>query len=307
MAKKKRRLEKKPYRTKDTFKKTWSLVLYDEETNDNSDLILRRTQKDLYFEEVPKSQDFLTDTFRVIHKKIEYSNFVQLPYYQISINNLYDCFHGILFYIYYYSENKFNVEELEFHYSGGMERANLNKTILANRATTNKDYFNILSIFDYENAHSQFKINSYHNSFFGVTFKRITIQPMAYSIRTGENQNIIASLTSFTFEAFDEENNQWDILDERVNVNDLIRGGDYKMYFTRSVTKSYSSFKIRQIEPGHNGFWGFSIAAFDIHGIVNAKNEANDNLQIQNYLDMSSESFGSFSNFNPSMDMSDLI
>ena len=93
--------------------------------------------------------------------------------------------------------------------------------------------------------------------------------PLSYSIRSGIiNQNLKTHLVSFTFEGYDEENQKCDILDERININDLIPSGGFKMFYVRSSNNYYSSFNIKQIEPGNTGFWGFSISSFDIHGRI---------------------------------------
>lgn len=297
MVKRSKRFIKRSFSPKITFKNFWPSI------KDNS--IRKETRnetRDTYFYEIPKMQELLTEPNKITNKQIDYSNYTQLSASQINPNNLYDCFHGILFFIFYYSENKLNTEEIEFHFSGGKDRLDLTKTRKHSR--TNFDIFDILNIFEYSNSKSQFKVNLVHNAFFGLTFKKVKINPIGYSIRSGENQNTIACLVSFTFEGFNEETGQWDVLDERVNLNDLVRGGSYKMFFTKTTNKFYSSFKIKQTEPGHNGFWGFSIAAFDVHGIVSLKDDSLKNVDLFN---MQSESSSNFDSYNPFMDMMDFI
>lgn len=254
---------------------------------------------DSFFDEVPVSQNLLTEECMTCNQKLDYSYFSQTSYYQINIKKLYDCFHGLLSFIFYYSLNKLNVEELTFHFSGGKFFKKIDQT---------NDYkYNILNIFDYENISKEFVVDPARNAFFGVTFKRIKVQPIAYAIRSGSIQTNPTHLVSFTFEGYDEETNKWDILDERANINDLIPSGGFNIFSVRSTTKSYSSFKIKQTTPGSNDYWGFSISAFDIHGNVSfctkEINILNDNLITEksnsldmNYLDSSS-----------SIDMADYI
>ena len=63
-------------------------------------------------------------------------------------------------------------------------------------------------------------------------------------------------------------------MDERVNINDLIQTGGFSLFYVHSVDKCYSSFKIKQIDLGSNNQWGFSLAAFDIHGIIYSKDNS---------------------------------
>lgn len=224
----------------------------------------------------------------IYNKKIDYSNFNQLPPEKMNTRIVYDCFHGILAYIYFYSENKLNIEELEFHFSG----------------SNNTQQNNILNIFDYNDINLQFQIGSFRNAFFGITFKRIKIKPIAYSIRSDLLSNTSSHLVSFTFEGFDIINNKWDLLDERVNINDLIPSGGYNMFFVRSTDKCYSSFKIVQLEPGNNGFWGFSIAAFDVHGIIYMNDESCAQLD-ENII--KNQDISLDLNYNPLMDMSEFL
>lgn len=284
---------------------------------DTWDLIGRSLQKffenqissapndDDYFEEKPFYQEFLTDKDMTFPYLIEYSNYTQENQDKINIRNLFECFHGILFYIFYYSNNKFNVEEIEFHFSGAQTRQPL-ESILSNTNLNQINQWDILNIFYYEDTTSQFRINCTINAFIGFTFKRIKVKPLAYSIRSGSFPNISTHLISFVFEGYDELENKWDLLDERVNINDLIPSGGYCMFYVHTTDKSYSSFRVRQTEPGSTGFWGFSIAALEIHGTISLLESAfrQDQSLAMNESD---QSLNFNDAFNPNMDMSDYI
>ena len=233
--------------------------------------------KDDYLNEVPLFQNLLTDNENISNEKIQYSNFNQISFEEMNHKNLYECFHGILNYIYYYSGNKFNIEEIEIHYSGSKSRESLMKMDKYNK-TNPRNQHDIMNIFDYENINTEFTIGIIKNAFFGVTFKRIQINPISYSIRSGVFSNNRSHLISFTFEGYNEETCKWDILDERENINDLISEGSYHMFFVRKTGKYYSSFKIKQIRPSSNDFWGFSISGFEIHGNISYR----ENIPIQN-------------------------
>lgn len=270
------------------FKENWNKIIYPTKTNLNYFQNEKCSINDNYFTNIPFKQEILTNEEMIIKEKINFSNYTELSSHEINRFNIYECFHGILFYIYFYSKNKFNIEEIEIHFTGAK-----------NIFWENKNKFNIINIFDYENISTEINIESTVDAFFGVTFKRIKIQPISYSIRSGIFSNQVSHLVSFTFEGFDEENQQWDVLDERLNINDLINSGGFSLFYVRTTTKCYSSFKLKQIGQGSNNTWGFSLSAFDIHGIIYYKNESlfdNDDLSNVDYNEL-----------DPCIDISDYI
>lgn len=248
-----------------SFKGIWKKII-EVSTYDENDENYKSFMKDLYFESIPYKQELLTQNEMISTELIDYSNFTGIINNQ-QINNysLYECFHGILMYIYYYSTNKFNTNEIEVHFSGSR-----------NIIWDNNKRFNIMNIFDYENINTKIDIENTIDAFFGITFKRIKIQPQAYSIRSSVLSSLITQLVSFTFEGYDEENQRWDVLDERDNINDLIKSGGFCLFYVQTTTKCYSSFKIRQTGPGSNKLYGFSIAAFDIHGVAYYRDDLNN-------------------------------
>ena len=144
------------------------------------------------------------------------------------------------------------------------------------------------------------------NCYFGVTFKQIKIVPLCYSIRSDNSKDGLPHLDSFVFEGYNDDLQRWEILDERMNINDLIPPGGYGLYYVKTTTNSYSSFIIRQVEPGHNGMWGFSISAFEVHGIPlvrEGEDKSIQNLeacQFDNYIDMPLT-------WNPCMELSEYL
>ena len=60
----------------------------------------------------------LADKDQISRKLIDYSNFTQNRWDDLNWRSSFDCFHRILFYIFYNSEGKFNTNELEIHFSG---------------------------------------------------------------------------------------------------------------------------------------------------------------------------------------------
>lgn len=262
---------------KKSYSEAISLMKFNSIENDDFDQI-QFYQDEEYDNEKPVSQNILTNEYSITQTPIDFSNYFQIDYDRINIYNLNDCFSGILHYIFYNSGNKLNTRELEFHFSNGKMRQNF--TVLEKKSPINQ--YNILNIFDFENIDSQFIIDSCKNAFFGLTLLRIKVNPISYSIRSGRNFNNSLYLISFVFEAYDEYSCKWTVLDERVNINDVNRDGGFKMFPVRKTTKTYSKFRIRQIEPSANGNWGFSIAALEIHGVVFYR----ENIDQQNETDI---------------------
>lgn len=228
-------------------------------TYPNDRLSNSQIQEDKFFSDFPFPQALLTEEGKTLQQNIDFSNFNQKSFLQINTNNKDDCFKGILNFIYTNSGNKFNTNEIQFHFSGGKNRKSSSSPC--------DQKYNILNIFDYNNNDNQFNVECTKNAFFGVTFNRIKVKPTFYSIRSGALWEISRFL-SFTFEGYNEKQQKWDILDERTNLFDFTNGGDFKPFAVRSTDNNYSSFKLLQNEPGRDGYWGFSFGGFEIHGDI---------------------------------------
>lgn len=217
-------------------------------------------QTDNFFKERPYEQSFLTFYNNCTNKNINWENFTQRPIF--DVNSLDDCFHGVLNYTFTQSECQLNINELEFHYSRANFRPQYNPA--STDPTVNCD---ISCIFDYNNINTNFYVPQTEASYIGVTFNNIQINPLSYSIRSNIS---LSHLTSFTFEAFDEDCNNWVVLDERAN-NDQVMRDKFPMYYVRLQRKSFSSFKIKQTEPANRFRQGFYISAFDIFGDISLR------------------------------------
>ena len=79
--------------------------------NENNDI-------DYFEESKPTFQEMLADKDKITRNLIDYSNYTQVSWDQLNWRSSFNCFHGILFYIFYNSEGKFNTNELEIHFSG---------------------------------------------------------------------------------------------------------------------------------------------------------------------------------------------
>lgn len=299
--------------SKSCFIDKWKTIINKRKESSSPSVIFQRNinylsddiSKNSFFEEVPALQEFLTTNEKIYMQEIEYSNYHELQPNKINVRDPFECFHGVLYYIFYYSNSKLNVKEVSFCYSGAKNRKSLLSIIKDN---SNKiDLYDILNIFSYTDINSQFVINCMRNAFFGVTFNRIKINPTAYSIRSGSFRQHCGSLISFNFLGYDEDCKQWIILDERNNINDLTIIGGFNLFYVRTTDKFYSSFKIQQTEPGYDGFWGFSIAAFDIHGIISYR----DNINVANneFCELNQISLENINDFtyDETIDMSDFL
>ena len=250
----------KPILVKKTYQELWQKISQGINANSSYNSFYN-SQDDSYFRELPKSQELLTDNYMTFHNKIDYSNYVCVSPDQIKISNPYDCFHGILFFIYYNSENKLNTEELEFHYSYASKRDSL--ADLTQQNSNARDQYNILNIFEYQNIRNTFLIRQIKNAFFGITFKRIKVTPVSYSVRSGSLQNNRTNLVSFVFEGYDEQKNSWDVLDERVNINDLTVNGGFALFYVHLKYHSFFLHTPQQIISVYYNLNEYSLMIFD--------------------------------------------
>lgn len=244
---------------------------------------------DFYDNLLPQAS--LTTNSNDAKHQIDYSYYSQVPYEKLE--NLYDCFHGILSYIFYYSSNKINFNELEFHFSGDDSSSD-------QRRNDDGKYNSILNIFDYENNEKKITISSTPNAFFCVTFKRIEIMPLCYSLRLGSFFNCNSFIVSFNFEGFNEETKKWDILDERLFIQ--YNSDGFIMFPVKTSNIYYSSFRIYQTERINDVRWGFDLIAFDIHGNVKYKESILDDLP-GNHFDIDC----SLEPINPCLDMTNFL
>lgn len=280
--------------SKKSFHEHWTTILENSHKKYNRMIDYQNMNPfDTYFDNVLSQNELLIESDKIIDDKINFCNYTELPSNLKNKFSIYECFHGILFYVYFYSQNKFNTGEIEIHFSGA-------KNLIRERRQ-----FNILDIFDYENISTEIEIQQSINAYFGITFKNIKINPKAYSIRSGIFYATKSHLISFSFEGYDEENQKWDVLDERNNINDLIGSGGFSLFYVRSTTKCYSSFKIQQTAPGSNDTWGFTLSAFDIHGIVYYREVLTSSDETSYDEDMNSEI--NFFGIDPCLDMTEHI
>lgn len=237
-----------------SFEKTYAFPY--EDTNDD------------YFIETPIEQDFLTEQNTVCSYDVDYIDYFPQSSDQFNAKNLQSNFLGILNYIASNSCYKLNKNEITFHFSGARNRNSFCKSSSDKSDEDEYDDKNILNLLSYEKLNKEFQIEPCLNAFFGITFNRIKIRPIAYSIRSGLLNNNSSHLVSFKFEGYDEQLNKWITLDERVNDNSLIPDANYATFFVKTTNQCFSSFRIVQTEPSSNRMWGFVIAAFEIHGDV---------------------------------------
>lgn len=276
---------------KRSYKNCWNAIMFNHRIDIS--LVTGKINTDSFFEDIPLFQHCLTKSGMTCENAIDFSSYSPFPLRQINTNNLFDCFHGILQYIYYYSNNKLNTEEFRFHFSGAKSQKKFNRIN------------DILSIFDYKNIMTHFRINSIANAFFGVTFKRIKINPIFYSIRLSPFPDL-SLIVSFNLEAFNGETQEWDILDERENLNFIAPEYLTRVFILKSTNVYYSSIRIRQTEPSSNKLWGFRIIAFEIHGIIQNLEIQEKSLTLNLSDDDSDHSLDSYG-YNPNMDMSEFI
>lgn len=246
--------------------------------------------KDDFFEEF-LPPNLLVDDDMCTKECVDYTNYTPNEFQKID---LYNCFNGILSYIYLYSNNKLNTSELEFYFSG----AQIFKHLLNSKHFNNQ--FNIMNIFNNDDINSYIEIGSFKEAFFGVKFKRIKINPVCYSIKIGLYHKFAYNIT-YNFECFNDETKKWDVLDERVNLKfDQIKYLT-RLFPIRPIANYYSAFRIHQTEPIIDKTWGFRLIAIDIHGSVKY-NENSDNFDF-----LCSDNFDNTEDFNPFIDITNFL
>ena len=254
-----------------------------------------KSEHDYFEESKPTFQEMLADPNQISRKLIDYSNYTQVSWDELNYRSSFDCFHGILFYIFYNSEGKFNVNELEIHFSGANIIQYLNQQQFKIPKITN--------LYDFNDITKEFKSSSIKDAFFGIKFLRIKINPIAYAVRIGNSGNAGYNFTSHKFMGLNEKTNEWEILDERCNSNDLIATNSFMLYYTKSTNEYYTAFKIQQTDTGNRDFWGYSIKNFEIHGYVAYLSFTN----IQIFEEEKESTFDNYEEVNPSMDMNDYL
>lgn len=287
-------MKKKHYACKKsqlTFKNSWKKIdrskkVREEKINYDNDFERNK----------PTFQEMLAKD-NTITKFIDYSNYDQVSWDQLDWRSTFDCFHGILFYIFFNSENKLNLSEIEFHFSGADIISILNQQILK--------LPEILNLFEFNDINKEYKSVSVQNAFFGFKFLRIKVNPIAYAVRIGNSGKDGYNFTSFVFMGLNEKTEEWEILDERTNTNELINSNFYMLYYTKSTDQFYTAFKIQQTDTGSHNFWGFSIKNIEIHGYPQYLPYEKVNL-FKEEIDTSIE-IEDFEKDNPFVDMNDLI
>lgn len=229
----------------------------------------------------------------ITYKTVEYNDYdASIQILQQSPANS----KGILYYITYQSYNKINKAEFCL-FSSSMDTISDN-CLYKNQPSNASPYVIIESAPDSLKGFfgNFFRFPAFRNANIGCYFRRIKVKPLAYYIKCIPG----AALVSFVFEGLTEDG-RWVTLDERVNINDLINP-TYATFYCKTTDEYYVAFRIKQLEPSSNGFWGFDLVTFDVHGII-AWREHPDLESISLAADVAEG--GPDGDYNPSMDMTD--
>ncbi len=220
-------------------------------------------------DDIPQENFILSDNSTIY---IELSWSYYIPMSEIGTNNLYDLAHGILFFITYYSENKFNRAELEFFCTGNNKYLNLGTL----KQCPNWEDYDVLNILPdtYTALNKYLTVDSdiiHPNPVFGFRFKRVKVNPIGYAVRCGARQNQ-ASPASIRLWGIKEDGTKV-LLHETININDLLRPGGYAFFYCRTTDKYFDTYAVEMFDP-NNGqpYPSFSIVFFEIHGNVLLKN-----------------------------------
>lgn len=255
------------------------------------------TLNKVVWNDIEKAKDLLPNMIRdvnlITYKTVEYNDYatsIQILQ-QSSVN-----FAGILYYITYMSLNKINRSEFCL-FSSSID-AICSNCLYKNQPSNASPYVIIESAPDLLKTSfgNYFHCPTFRDANIGCYFRRIKVKPLAYYIKCNPG----AALVSFVFEGLTEDG-RWVLLDERVNINDLINSTG-STFYCKTKDEYYVAFRIKQLEPSSNGFWGFDLVTFDVHGdIAWRKNPDQESISLA--ADVAEG--GPDGDYNPSMDMTD--
>lgn len=239
---------------------------------------------------------------------IDWSNFAQVPASQINTRNLYDISHGIVNYITYYSEGKFNTAELKFFCTGAKKYRDQNNVTGTQKNQYGHPMYDVLNILpiNWDSIATYFTVDNElkDHKIVGYWFNRITVNPIGYALRCIRPYAQAAAPCSIRFWGIDENSNK-DLLDERLNINDLVPNGSYAFFFCRTTDKQFKAFAVDLFNSSGNPGWPYHIAFFEVHGNVALDPNAPQSSLSFNE-DMSSSIFD-IDHFDPSIDMTNMM
>jgi hypothetical protein len=162
-------------------------------------------------------------------------------------SNLQACFDGILRTIWINSERKYNSAEIEF------------------TSKTATDDAHPSFVLDYEDPRGYRTELNARDQYLGVQFRRVSVCPVAYAIRTAITPASTNHLRSWVFQAKNTNEGTWTTLDERMNEETLSRPGAFTIAFVEA-RRYFTEFRVLQTAPSHANDLSFTLAAFEIHG-----------------------------------------
>lgn len=132
----------------------------------------------------------------------------------------------------------------------------------------NPQFFNPFSLMDPNDSNyysSALSIGQYVK----FSLKRVAVCPTAYFLMSDKENKVKLRLRSFAFQArLYPESSEWETLDERFEINNLIKQGGYSIFYV-DTDKYYNEFRVVQTSPiPIHKYHGFSLGFFEIHGDV---------------------------------------
>lgn len=255
-------------------------------------------------------EKFILSENSITNNPIDWSGFNQTPVAQINPRNLFDISHGIVNYITFNSQNKFNTAELNF-FCTGYDKYRTWKNGKGKQFQNSSGYFkydvlNILPIYggDVEQYLAVDHDRYEWTNVAGYWFKRVTVNPVGYALRVRKKQGDTVPC-SVRFWGIDENSNKYP-LDERLNINDLMNDGSYAFYCCRTTDKQFKAFAVEMFSSSNGSFnVPYNIVFFEVHG--NVFLEKNDDKENQkDSIDFFSLDQGDFEDscfFNPFVDI----
>jgi hypothetical protein len=97
------------------------------------------------------------------------------------------------------------------------------------------------------------------------------VSPVSYALLSDFAVRGSNHLRSWVFEAREDENTPWIVLDERRLDESLYGPGKHCLFYVslmQNDPKWFRQFRVRQTGPSSGGYLSFNLAGFDIHGWV---------------------------------------
>jgi hypothetical protein len=157
-------------------------------------------------------------------------------------------FHGVLNYILFNSQNKYNRSKLLIEYRAiqpGSDAA---------------------AILDYK-SQNMYETGVGPGQCLVLTFHRIAVRPTAYAIKSGPLTRTTRHISSYVVQGWDAAHSAWATINERQNLLEYLPGYTSRISYV-DAGRAFSKFRLLQTDPTPAPGTHIAISAFEIHGTI---------------------------------------